>query len=152
VDPRSGIAKQHLDAIFRAAHIVCGECVEWGKRVVIGQLHADIIISSRKHLQALKRSDLSEVVVRSREVIESSHRLLRQLDKIKGPEGGASFERMWLASIVECSDDAIISKDLNGIITTWNKGAERLFGYLAEEIIGKSVTILSRWSADTRKT
>jgi PAS domain S-box-containing protein len=48
----------------------------------------------------------------------------------------------WLASIVEFSDDAIVSKDLDGIITSWNKGAERLFGYLAEEAIGKPVTIL----------
>src|SRR5215467_152755 len=54
----------------------------------------------------------------------------------------ALFERMWLASIVEFSEDAIVSKNLDGIITSWNKGAERLFGYLAEEAIGKPVTIL----------
>jgi PAS domain S-box-containing protein len=47
-----------------------------------------------------------------------------------------------LVSIVESSDDAIISKDLDGIIRTWNSGAERLFGYSAGEAIGKPVTIL----------
>jgi PAS domain S-box-containing protein len=47
-----------------------------------------------------------------------------------------------LAAIVESSDDAIVSKDLNSIILTWNQGAERLFGYSAAEVIGKPVTIL----------
>ena len=48
-----------------------------------------------------------------------------------------------LANIVESSNDAIGTISLDGIITSWNKGAEQIYGYSAEEILGKTVSILS---------
>jgi len=61
-----------------------------------------------------------------------------QFTNLRSPE----LAPYWLSALIESADDAIISKTLEGIITSWNKGAERIFGYTADEVIGKPVTIL----------
>jgi PAS domain S-box-containing protein len=61
-----------------------------------------------------------------------------ELNSLQSPE----LAPYWLSALIESADDAIISKTLEGIITSWNKGAQRIFGYTADEVIGKPITIL----------
>lgn len=61
-----------------------------------------------------------------------------QLTNLQSPE----LAPYWLTALIESADDAIISKTLDGIITSWNMGAQRIFGYTADEVIGKSIMIL----------
>jgi PAS domain S-box-containing protein len=80
---------------------------------------------------------LSPIKDEEGKIIGASHIISDITDVIKSEEKQAI-----LSSIIETSEDAIISKSLNGKITSWNIGAERMFGYTAEEAIGQPITIL----------
>jgi PAS domain S-box-containing protein len=149
----------------------CGMALSAGCRVIVPDIETCEALARRANLDALRRAGIraclsTPLIARSGRLLGmiSTHwrkphrpteRELQPLD-VLARQAADLIERnavekalresreqfRWLASIVEFSDDAIVSKNLDGVITSWNKGAERLFGYLAEEIIGKSITIL----------
>jgi PAS domain S-box-containing protein len=92
--------------------------------------------------------DGRKVIVESRQQLLSDGTVIevnRDVTKQKQIEADLrQTERrlMFLASIVQSSDDAIVSKNLDGIIASWNKGAERIFGYTAEEAIDQPITMI----------
>ena len=92
--------------------------------------------------------DGREVIVESRQQLLSDGTVIevnRDVTERKQTEAALSKSEQqlrWLASIIASNDDAIISKNLDGMITSWNGGAERMYGYTAEEAIGQPITIL----------
>jgi PAS domain S-box-containing protein len=149
----------------------CGLAFSSGCRVVVPDTETCAFLAGTTDLDEYRRSNIRAVqstplISRSGELLgmisthwrephQPAERALRRLDVLarqaadlieRGKMEAAlreSEERFrWLASIIESSDDAIVSKNLDGIITSWNKGAERVFGYAAEEVIGKPITIL----------
>jgi two-component system sensor kinase FixL len=89
---------------------------------------------------AQRKRDGETIVVASHWVLLHDDKDGAQVAEVSNEAGERA--RAFLASIVESSDDAIVGKTLDGIITSWNKAAEEMFGYEAGEIYGKSVTLL----------
>lgn len=87
------------------------------------------VLSAIRDISDRKR--IAEELRRANE--ELHHRTAEQLGEY----------RTRLASIIDSSEDAIIAKDLDGTITSWNKGAERIYGYTPEEVIGKNISLLA---------
>ena len=75
---------------------------------------------------------------------KNSHKMPKSpTDRPRKIPNYSTAELHQFASIVESSEDAIISKDLNGTILTWNRGASDIYGYTAEEMVGQSITVLA---------
>jgi len=79
-------------------------------------------------------------ITRQKQREEVQHEKERELEESRGQLQAALTASQRLAAIVESSDDAIIAKDLDGTVTCWNPGAERMFGYREEEMIGQSIS------------
>lgn len=124
----------------RAMEFVLPEDHDRAKGVFVGKTEADRELVRFR----LKAADGSEVWVESRAAeIKPGHiDFAGALALVREATLDAQNTRALLASIVESSDDAIVSKDLKGTILSWNGGAERIFGYPAAEIIGKSILTL----------
>ena len=96
---------------------------------------ADEVAKSQAEINSKVEEQTKAIVENDKELEKQRTAILNILDDIKEEKNKADV----LAKIVEGSDQAILSKDLKGIILTWNHGAEKLYGYKAEEIVGKSI-------------
>jgi PAS domain S-box-containing protein len=117
------LRQRHFEGLAR--HLATGESRVLGKRVEQLALHAD------GHEFPVELS-ISRIADAAPAMFTAT---LRDISDVKR----ASAEQARLAAIVSSSDDGIIGKTLEGIITSWNKGAERIFGYTSGEMIGQPV-------------
>src|SRR5215510_7274801 len=159
------------ERVYSGSASTCGMALSEGRRIIVPDVESSDFLAGTAGLDACRRSALragqsTPLVSRSGQLLGmiSTHwrkphhpteRQLRSLDVLARQAADliertevetalrATEQRLrWLASIVESSDDAIISSNIGRVITTWNNAAGRLYGYTADEVIGRPVTIL----------
>ncbi len=111
------------------------------------EIHLELAVEADMRSVLEKHQELTRLLLDPSEADrvkagEALRQTLAELGNVKASLRESKEQSRWLASIVTSSDDAIISENLDGIITSWNGGAERLYGYLVEQVIGKPINIL----------
>jgi PAS domain S-box-containing protein len=132
--PHFGMPKGHLPVVSYLAVPVTSK---------LGTVHGGMFFGhDEAGIFTLEAEDIVAGIAAHAAIAIDNARLLQATQMEVVQRRRAEKEAMHFASIIETSDDAIISKSLDGIIESWNSGAERLFGYSAREAIGQPVTIL----------
>ena len=124
---------------YAGAPLVSPEDEAMGAVCVIDRVPRTLTPAQQQSLRVLARQVMTHLELHRhmRESAASEERFRDAQDVTERKQ--AEIASLWLAAIVEFSDDAIIGKDLNSIITSWNRGAEKIFGYSASEMIGTSI-------------
>jgi PAS domain S-box-containing protein len=133
---------QPLDQIFRIVNEPTRQPIE---NPALQALREDRIVELANHTLLIARDGPERVIDDSAAPIKDEQGnvlgvvlIFRDVTERRNAEQ----LRQHLAAVIESSDDAIVSKDLNGVIRTWNAGAQRIFGYTAEEMVGTPITRL----------
>src|SRR5262249_25255710 len=118
--------------------------VEAAKRILREIPGTEVIVISQNDPKLVSRQAAAAGARTYITKAELGHKLLPAIEEVisRNPEHAREQSSNLLAAIVDSSDDAIVSKNLDGIITSWNQSAERIFGYTAQEAIGNSIFLI----------